>query len=643
MNAPAERRRRRGALLWLAAVLLLAAPAARAARVTLPLELDFAFLRDTLVRQIYTAPGPSALVLDDGHDCARLVISDPRLDDAAGRIRLRTVAHARLGTWLMERCTLPTDWDGEIEALLEPRIDPASASLRFRVVDSRVRRPDGGPAAISGVVWDWIKGSVHPRLSAFHVDLGQPLADLRGLLPLVLPGEDASRAQRVVDSVALADARVTAAGVVAELRFDAPEGRPRAETERAPEAPLTDDEIARASESLQRWDAFLTFVVKHAGRDAPATDVRRELLAILLDAREELVDALAEPAAAGPDPVRALFVSTWTRLAPVLRRLDARLPGEASLRYLSFVAAADALAALDRLGPAAGMEISADGLRRMARMLAPSDPADPLASDDAVDPGLRETFDFGDPIELPPPEEGAAAARPGFAVRGGGATRALRSERGAVPTLARASWTLAQRTLAPAERARFRDWVPTAAELPEYLPLVRAVLDEAAEKVAAKTRLEARFDPVYGWLVLAAAWKESCWRQLVLRGGRPAALRSSAGAVGILQVSPRVWRGFYDVRALESDLPYNARAGAEILAHYLVDFAIPAGEHERAGSLDALARATYAAYNGGPGALRRWRTPTTRADLRRIDEAFWSEYQAVKQDGEPRLESCWGA
>lgn len=619
MNARETWRLRRHAPLLLAAFVLLVASAAGAERVLLPVQLDLAFLRDTLVRQIYTGDGPSARLLDDGRDCAHLVLTEPRLDAAGGRLRLRSVARARLGTLVLERCTLPIDWSGEIEVLLEPHAGKDSASVRFRVADSRVRGADGGPARITGTLWDWIKSSVHPRLAQFHVDLEQPLADLRGFLPLVLPEGDAARTQRIVDSVALTGAHVTAEGVAAELAFEVPEVTPRSAAERAAEAPLGPDEMARLAESLERWDAFLTFVLVRAGRDVPAWAVRRELLAVLLDAREELVDVLAEPATAGPDPVRALFLSTWTRLAPILRRLGSNLPAERSLRYLSFVTAADALAAVDRLGPAAGLDVSAAGLRRLARMLAPEAAADPLQYDEAVDPALRELFDFGEPIELPAPDADPAAQQ------------------------SRIPWTLVQRGITAAERARLRGWVPGPADLEQYLSLVHAALDEAAEHAAARAKLEARFEPIYGWLVLAAAWKESCWRQYVLRGGKPMAIRSPAGAVGILQINVRVWRGFYDPGALERDLPYNARAGAEILAHYLVDYAIPADEHGTAGSLDALARATYAAYNGGPRALRRWRSPTARADLRKIDEAFWRDYQAVKANGEPDVATCYGA
>lgn len=45
-------------------------------------------------------------------------------------------------------------------------------------------------------------------------------------------------------------------------------------------------------------------------------------------------------------------------------------------------------------------------------------------------------------------------------------------------------------------------------------------------------------------------------------------------------------------------------AGAEILAHDLMDCALPADEHGIGGSLGALARATCAAYDDGLRALR---------------------------------------
>ena len=103
----------------------------------------------------------------------------------------------------------------------------------------------------------------------------------------------------------------------------------------------------------------------------------------------------------------ALFLQTWDRLAPVLRELQTDLPGETAIRYLSFIAAADALQGIQTLGPDAGLDMSADGLRRMARLIAPVDAEDPLTRNLEVDPELRSLMGFGAAIE--PPQQGGGA------------------------------------------------------------------------------------------------------------------------------------------------------------------------------------------------------------------------------------------
>ena len=89
-----------------------------------------------------------------------------------------------------------------------------------------------------------------------------------------------------------------------------------------------------------------------------------------------------------------------------------------------------------------------------------------------------------------------------------------------------------------------------------------------------------------------------------------------------MQVNATVWRGFYSAQQLAEHIGYNARAGAEILAHYLVDHALaPTAAHDGNDSLD-LARAAYAAYHGGPGGLRRLRSGKASAQARAIDASF---------------------
>jgi soluble lytic murein transglycosylase-like protein len=102
-------------------------------------------------------------------------------------------------------------------------------------------------------------------------------------------------------------------------------------------------------------------------------------------------------------------------------------------------------------------------------------------------------------------------------------------------------------------------------------------------------------------------------------------LVSDSGDIGIMQVNRRVWRGFFDLEKLRWDIVYNTGAGAEILAQLLTRY----GVREAGERLDNAARATYSAYNGGPGAYRRYRLARVPRKLRRIDEAFRQKYEAM--------------
>jgi len=154
--------------------------------------------------------------------------------------------------------------------------------------------------------------------------------------------------------------------------------------------------------------------------------------------------------------------------------------------------------------------------------------------------------------------------------------------------------------------------------------------------------IEPEFQQIVWPMLLATAWQESCLRQNVRRDGRIVPLRSSVGAVGIMQVRPSIWRGFYDPKALVGDIGYNAQAGAEIMLHYMRDYVIAKGEHEREGGMDNVVRATYATYNGGPAHLKRYRKSSTRKSLRKIDKAYWSKYEIVAGGQEAGPLACFG-
>ena len=79
----------------------------------------------------------------------------------------------------------------------------------------------------------------------------------------------------------------------------------------------------------------------------------------------------------------------------------------------------------------------------------------------------------------------------------------------------------------------------------------------------------------------------------------------------------------------------------DILTHYMLDYAIRKGEHEQPGGADNLVKATYAAYNGGPGQLARYRREDTSAQLKAIDNAFWQHYTTIKAHKWPDISSCY--
>jgi len=194
----------------------------------------------------------------------------------------------------------------------------------------------------------------------------------------------------------------------------------------------------------------------------------------------------------------------------------------------------------------------------------------------------------------------------------------------------------------PGALRRLNGWIPGASDLDAYLRAVRELLATVREETLAKMPLDERFRPLFRNLVFATAWQESCWRQFVRKGGKLLPLRSPVGSIGIMQVNERVWRGVYDRRGLQGDVAYNARAGSEILLHYLRDYAIEKGEHALPGGVANLARATYAVYNGGPQHLTRYRVRNTRRSLRAIDETFWEKFVAVQRGREMDVATCFG-
>lgn len=602
-----------------ACVLALSTPLADAKPVDLPLDLPHAFVEAMLKSQVYTGPAGTATPLDDGSGCNYLVLRDPKVDTDKALLRVRSRGEARIGQAFGGQCLVIFTWSGIVETHQRLVVDKIRPVLRMEVVASRLLTPEGAPTVGSDTLWKWVQEQVHPQLERMRVDLTAPLADLKGVLPMFLSQQDSNQLQAVVDSVRFASVEPMASGVRAHIYIDVAEGMlppQRVLPEPSPSA----EQIARWEAYLSSWDGFFTYVIKHAAGDTGNGTLQSELLEILLDTRYALAEAFATPARPGFDPVRAIFLDTWERLAPVLQHVAASQPQTANtLHYLAFVASGDALKALDQLGPSIGLDVSLNGLRRLALIVAPDDTVDPLDVEEGVDSNLRRNFGFGEPI--PPPEQNP-------------------DELDLLNWLITPAWS--DEVLDKATLKRLNSWAPSRNDIESYLPLARDLLKRTGEQTVRNRQLDPKFHALFSTMVLATAWQESCWRQYVKRAGKLRALRSPSGSVGIMQVNGRVWRGFYDVKGLRGDIAYNARAGSEILLHYLLEHAIKKGEHTKTKQVENLARASYSAYNAGPRELTRYRDTKSTAREKRVDADFWEKFQKTKNGVDLAVSACFG-
>jgi len=605
----------------LLAALLIAVPAA-AREIRLPLAVEPAVIREALMKELFTDAGKRAEFWGKPGECSFFYLEDPQVEGQVDRLRVVARGEARLGTELGAGCLSPLAWGGFLELYERPRLD--GWKLRFEVVDSNLLDANREKTLLIGTLWDRIKDSVQPRFAAVTVDLGGPFRELREFLPTVVAPAHAEEARRAIDSLRPVSVRALPRGIVVEAAFEVADS-PGTPLPSVTEAPLSEEEVAAFTERANQWDAFLTFVIKTLGGRTLSKPARQALLDTLIDARYQIADALAAPSRR-EDPVRQLFLKSWERLRPVADDIAQELPGAEAVQVLTFLAAGDALAVLDQAGSSFGIEISADGLRRMARMIAPGTAGDPLEYGPDVDPTLRRLLGFGAPIsaaDVAEEEPSAASESPSW--------RWLARLFGAGN-----AW-------AATDVDHSRDWAGWVADdesdLAAYLKRVHDLLVRIGTSVVDHEKLAAGDAELFRKLIPATAWQESCWRQFRTVNGKVTSLRSSRGSVGMLQVNERAWRGFYEIDKLRWKVAYNVQAGAEILLHY---FEIVREGRGGAAKPGAIARAVYAGYNGGPTQLRRYLAEKTRSPAlaRVVDQLFGQKFEAVGDGIETKVASC---
>lgn len=593
-----------------------------AGEVEIPLLAETTHLQSSISRVLEFDESGKATLGED--PCNRIDLSDMKVTTQDAQLAVDMGVAATTGVSVFGICRGLTPWQGRLALKLTPQVTESGLAIEFVPASIELSRPDNSPGILSKPVQVIADALVLPRMKTLKIDLGGPLNELDGLIEQLLgPNSAQSVEQSLVQRTHIARIQTEEAGVRAWLAFQVRASDPSL---RQSEPVFDDDESVQWQTLEDEFDGFLTTIISALAESTHSHELRMELLAILLDARYAISDALTVDNP-DSDPVRALFLTTWDRLRPLMSELEGMdTPGlEVDFRLAAFIAGGDALRALDALGPEYGVEITRDGLRRLARLLlAGTAPLrfTPLPLD--VDEDFRDLFGFD-------------------------------NEKKSVPTTIELTQSIVENvsliaawfmpaahaaTISPAEA--LKGMVPQRENLDNYLDLVASLLEEQTKTWLVKNKkMPARLTGTLDPLVRATAWKESCWRQFSGSSKNPQVLRSAVGAVGMMQINGRVWRKVYDLDRLVDEVDYNVNAGIDILTHYMIDYAIRRGEHEQPGGDDNLIKASYAAYNGGPGQLARYRNENTPARLRSIDNTFWSYYTSFNSGQLPDISTCY--
>ncbi|MHB8381081.1 MAG: lytic transglycosylase domain-containing protein [Candidatus Binataceae bacterium] len=376
--------------------------AACAADVSVPITIDYLTLGAALKAQMYTAPGGRAALWNGIDQCQFLYAENPAFSSDSPRLRLETDASLGLGVAIAGRCVSPITWSGIAQADSTPYIAP-NLRLKVRIASLNLYNKAHQKTLIAGKGFDLIKQYLIPQLETFTYDLNPAIQQLGALAEEASTPDVAARIQAAVNTVrANPEIQVMPQGIRITLVITV-ENIPIPVASGTPGEP-TAAELAAFQKQLNQWDAFLVFAVKQLGANIGDQKFRDQLMQILIESRYRLVEALAQPpSAAGPDPVRALFLNTWRELGAAVHDAAARGQlGAQGLQFLSFISAGDALFALDEAAPALGMRISAGDLRRLAHIMAPNATGDPLRFNFDEDKNLKGMFGVTEPLSSPP-------------------------------------------------------------------------------------------------------------------------------------------------------------------------------------------------------------------------------------------------
>lgn len=593
--------------------------AAELQTVSLPVTIDYPLLQNMLISNAFQEKGDSATLFNEGGGCIYLALSSPRISESNGKVELDMMVSARAGTPLGGNCYTPVEWRGHLVLYEEPSIDPKTWQLSFTTVGSTLLNENRQQATITDILWQLIKPHIWSYIAGIKINLMPPVHDLKNFILPLFPREKQEQTRKMLNSMRPGKINVTSdslgIAILAEVdnTYDSEKIQPLES--------LDEDELKRTVAVWESWDGLLVHLITSLSQQKLTQEEKRILTNALLDTRYRFITALSDKTIQH-DIVRHQFIWVWQQLAPIFRKHMLRdSQASTGLGYLAFFASADALLVFDRLGPTLGVEISTNGLIRLARMLR----ADPelLHYRSKTNPDLQKLFEFTpeEPSKTPDTVEPNS------------------SMLNKIFETFRVSTAYAAQPLPSFEEVL--QWKVPKTDIGNYINRVEQVLLSSSISMVEKGKVPKIRQDMYRNLILAVAWQESCFRQFVIKGDKLTYLLSyNNSSVGLMQINERVWRGLYDLTRLRWDIRYNSDAGSEIAAHYLNNYVLQDKLVVQNLNDNTIAQLVYAIYNGGPSQLKNFLDRLKEKKLYNSDKLFWEKFSWVSTGNIEKVSLC---
>ncbi|MBU3954647.1 MAG: lytic transglycosylase domain-containing protein [Proteobacteria bacterium] len=589
--------------------------------------------------QLLTAPGNKVELLHDPKGCKKITITDLNFSQENSLLKFEIKVHIKAGIELMNTCLFPIDWEGYVVFFQTPEIAPENWILSLKTKDSLVLNKNREPGIMAGAVWKLIKGNVHAYVDAIQIDLTPSVNEIKSFLSDMFPERLRPQAVLMVESMAPGKIEIQNNAVQIGINTDISS----VHVDDSQEETLNDKELERFIETWEAMDAFIVYLVNSMTDRPLSEDEKDRVLETLLNTRYRFIKELNMPAHEN-DFVRHQFIIAWDNLSVLFKNHIGNNFAASPLGSLAFFSSMDALKVLDSIGPTMGIEVSRNGLIRLARLMNNKKTPDlfySLENDEALrtilglEPKLKESLE---PIPEEPQNDTQDFLNTLF-------NRLPGLVKDTIKFIRPYSEAIAAEPLKK-DILHLEKWLPDRMDNSEYVKKIRSVLEQASGKTIAKNKRDRDYHDHFRLIVDAVAWQESCFRQFKRSNEKIVYLRSyNNTSVGLMQVNERVWRGLYDQEKLRWNIGYNIEAGCEILDLYLNRYILRKMEQKKYKGLenkDTIARTLYALYNGGPGEFSRFLERNSKEKFYISDVLFYEKYLWVKNSQWENAGICLG-